>query len=322
MDVRAQNTNSFFTSEIKLSQETVNLLNSSLSKTGLAILKSLHFQPHQQQKVLAANVQTSVTSLSNIINRLESIRPPVLVSERIGRAKYYSLTPLAEKYISQALFNNTPSNIRPFYVHSSEQLLGDATIQILYRFQLLAGTEWQLLLDNFLVGISDNENDQLAEIFNEFMSNLKKIRIQQNEGVLYKIYDLLGQGLIVKRIESLLQNELKKPLALEPLFQLERQSIQNAIALIDNIFYEIEPKVFIFDKKQVHLFNTNISDEQYSKIFYTIFRMSQEVDHLNGDKQIAIDSWTKEYYSNNFSLVYIAEKCCNLYKFRRLVPPT
>ena len=124
----------------------------------------------------------------------------------------------------------------------------------------------------------------------------------------------------MKRIETLLQKELKKPLALEPLFQLENQSIQNAIALIDDIFYEIEPKAFVFEKNQIQLFNTSISDEQYSRIFYAIFRMAQEVEHLDGDKKVALDNWTNEYYSNNFSLIYIAEKCCNLYKFKHIVP--
>lgn len=88
---------------ISITQSTINELNAALSKTGKSILLTLYQNPRIQQKVLAANINTSAASLSNLLSKLEVIRPALLNIEPEGRSKYYSLTRIAEQYVCSEL---------------------------------------------------------------------------------------------------------------------------------------------------------------------------------------------------------------------------
>lgn len=137
-----------------LTPDVIDYLNSSLSKLGVSILRELYRSPQMQQKNLAASIHTSTTSLSNILSRLENIQPQLLVSERVGRSKYYSLTEIANSYVVQVILPQT-NKIHTFSSRSQRDILISETLKAFYQFQDTAGSEWDIILDDLLLSNSD-----------------------------------------------------------------------------------------------------------------------------------------------------------------------
>ena len=297
-----------------ITQSTINELNTALSKTGKSILLSLYRTPRIQQKVLAININTSPTSLSNILNKMETIRPPLLNIEHSGRSKYYSLTKIAEQYVSRELIPKESYNINTFFVPASASLF-DETLGILYQFQSLAGSEWLLILDDMLSnGNTDEVKNELSNLYTQFISNMKQMYMQKESLSIHKIYDELENSILIRRLENYLKNNLKDSHALIPLFDLEKQNPQKAIQLINYAFAEMKPQVFGND--DLSLFPNHdlpISSEQYHAIFHRLYMMVNEYSSHHETKLQMLKNWEKAFYTSNTALDFIAEKCNTIY---------
>lgn len=302
------------TSSSQLSLDTIKYLNASLSKLSVTILKELYVSPKIQQKTLAANIHTSPSSLSNILSKLEIIQPQLIESKRVGRSKYYSLTEIAELYVVQELLPKT-SKIHPFTPPQQADLTTD-TLNILYLFQKTAGQDWEILFDDMLSKNTQStiNNSELQDLYMDFMNNITQLRTLQQTSSIHEIEAVLGNNILIKRLENHLNNTLTNFFIMEPLFKISKQNFEMAIQSIDYIFAEIFPDSF--HKLTVSLavpIDTLFSEQEYLRIFREFLKMSNEFNHYQGDKQKAIEDWKYKYCSTDLCLTYIAEKCYLIY---------
>lgn len=304
----------------QLTPEIINYLNNSLSKFCVAILRELYNTPQMQQKTLAASIHTSVTSLCNILSRLEEIQPQLLISERVGRAKYYSLTEIANLYVAQIILPQTahPHKIHKFSTLSQESTMISEAINAFYRFREAAGKDWDLVLDNTLFYLFQDskqesppfKTDELFNLCSSFLNNMKQLKVLNETATLHEIYDILGQSLLIKRLEMYLSKELRDFYALKPLFELERQNHVKALQIIDQIFIELDPNTPV-SRNTVTAYSEVLSPEQYMQIFHQICMMRKDFSEnmSQNEKYAILQHWFKKYLVQSYCLSYIAEKC-------------
>lgn len=297
-----------------LSPDTIAILNGSLSKLGRSALKELYQSPQMQQKTLAANLHISPSSLSNLLNKLAAIEPQLLETTQTGRSKFFKLTNIAEEYVRQEILAK-PSVIHPFPPQQQEDLR-ESTLHILTQFQAAAGRDWHIILDDMMIGSSPaNENNitLLHELYENFLDNMKQLWMFKQLPAIQEIQDILGNSILVRRLETLFDGILESYRAMEPLFMLARQNQELAMQFIDYSFTEIRPHYFPPSACPISAQNRPIDGEQFIKIFYELTTMANEFKNFQGDKQKALEHWKDKYCSPSISLSYIAEKCYTIY---------
>lgn len=292
-----------------LTQDLIIYLNTSLTKYSIAILKEIYHSPHMQQKTLAANLHTSPNSLSNMLNKLESIHPQLLTVEKIGRSKYYTLTEVAELYISQEILPKT-NKIHAFSSQHEDNLVKEA-LTLLSYFQKAAGADWYIVLDDMLSRrtISHSNVDELNDLYIDFINNMKQLKILNKLASIQEIYNSLNQPILIKRLDDYVSTELKRYYALEPLFKLERQDFDKSVLLIDYIFSKIKPSIFPTPILPPSFKEISVSQEQYSGIYCEFATMIEEFAKYQSNTVGAAAYWKSIYHSDSMSLYLIAEKC-------------
>lgn len=311
-----------FDNDSSLIKENIITLRTLLSKQGNAILKALYESPGMQQKSLAVSIHTSPASLSNIISKLETIQPELLKSERIGRSKYYALTDMAIAYVESELLSKEEPvtlkpKIHPFDSSSYEEMLTAETLHCLNLFQHTAGNEWFMVLDDLLSGITDatKMNDELYDRYKDFMESLTQLRIHQKNIAIRKVYDVIDNLILSKRLNQYLDKELKDLYVLEPLFDLGKQDFEQACTLIDYIFFELRPSIFgpADDLQDLQLEAFSITTEQYYAIHHQISNMINEFFTFGGNKTKAVTKWKDRFHSYDATLRYIVSNCFVIY---------
>lgn len=297
---------------ISIPQSTINELNAALSKTGKSILLTLYRNPRIQQKVLAANINTSAASLSNLLSKLEVIRPALLNIEPEGRSKYYTLTRIAEQYVCCELMPKGTYHISTSFAAPADTSLLIETLEFFQQFQSLAGSEWSFILDSMLLNNTDTSRagDELTRLYSQFINNVKQMYLQKSSLSLQRIYDELSDSTLVSKLKNYLNQNLKDSHPLLPLFELEKQNPQKAIKLINYIFAEMRPQ--IFEKDELLLFPNNdlpVSEEEYLAIFHQLTMMTNEFFNHHETKLQILKKWEETFSTTNITLYFIAEKC-------------
>lgn len=297
-----------------ITQNTIDELNATLSKSGKSVLLSLYRTPRIQQKVLAVNINTSPTSLSNLLSKMEAIRPPLLNIEHSGRSKYYSLTKIAEQYVASELIPKESFKIDTFFSIPTSTSLLNETLNILYQFQSLAGSEWLLIFDDMLSGGTNTDMNELSDLYTQFINNMNQMYMQKEILSIHKVYDELSNNILIRRLENYFKNNLQESNALAPLFDLEKQNPQKAYRLINYTFAEIKPQIFGTD--DLTLFSSTdlpISTEQYHALFRRLSMMINEFSNQYETKLQMLNNLEKTFYTSNLSLDHIANKCYTIY---------
>lgn len=304
---------------ILLTSELVRYYNASLTKTDIDILRELYPSPQTQHKALAASLHTSPNSLSNRFSRLESIQPPLIITERIGRSKYYSLTEVARAFVEQQ-FPPKSNLIHTFTTATQDDPLLNDTLKILERFQQVASTGWDVLMDDILSGKvllneseKDAESDEIRTLYEDFIINLKNLHILGKTSCIQDVYNTLNQNVLIHRLKEFLGKELDDYHALEPLFKLERQNFEKAFLLIDYAFTKINPTIFRPFGSMQSIESLMLSKEQINSVICTILDMVDEFRSYNGDTSLAVNHWKETYLSTGAALYRIADKCYTIY---------
>ena len=292
-----------------LTQDVISFLNTILTKYNITILKEIYYSPHTQQKTLAANLHTAPNSLSNMLNKLESIHPKLLNVEKIGRSKYYTLTEVAELYISQEILPQA-TKIHTFS-SPHEDTLAKETLILLSYFQEAGGTDWYLVLDDMLSGktIVHTNADELNDLYADFINNMKQLKILNKPASIQAVYDVLNQPILIRRLDGYVTTELKRFYALEPLFKLEKQDFDKAVLLIDYIFSKLKPSIFPMPVLPPSFKEIPVSQEQYSSICCEFATMAEEYAKYQGDTVGVATYWKSTYNTDSMSFYLIAEKC-------------
>lgn len=160
------------------------------------------------------------------------------------------------------------------------------------------------------------EKDELFIIYTDFMNQIKNLKISNSDTSIREVYDILNQPILIKRLEAKLTMDLKYFYILKPLFDLEKQNLRKTTYLVDNIFAELAPDVFLMSDASVSYNGTILPDEQYNKIFREICIMKNDFTNnkCTVDKEKITEYWQEKYFWQGYSLIYIAEKCSTLYR--------
>ena len=319
MDAYIHGNNSYSSKSMMITEEIVHFLNDSLTKTQLIILKTLYENGELQHKALAVSVNTSPTSLSNHLNKLESIQPTLLNIAKDGRAKYYSLTPFAKTYIEHEAQFSSQSNIYDFTKPTQNSELTKEALNLLTKFQYIAGfATWRIKMDHLLSEQTFHTTSELSETYLNFMNVLKELKIQGKAESLHIIYDKLEQPNLANKIESKLEPISRNYRAIKPLLDLEKQDMALTYQIIDTLFKEKYPNAFNDVPNDAFIDISLIQDEQYYSLYYSIDRMAEIFIQCNYRKEQAIAQWQTTYFANSHCFYYIAEKYRYLHKEQHL----
>lgn len=287
----------------RLSKNTISYLNSNLTPKGRFLLIKLYKYSSLKHKDLAQTLDMSSSSLTNLITRINSIYQDFIKSESIGRHKFYSLSQIAEAYTEIILLpKQTAQNDAIASLLSNDSLTNNVWYS-LKKFQEYEGDDWYLVLDDLLLFETRNQlvrTTDAIEISNQihfdyknetcqnyinFINALIALEIQQGKQSLKKIYGILDQIILERRLEFLLEKSLNDFYQIEPLFHLEQNDLQAAYSLIDKIFSELFPEIFGENIPSSHV---SLPSEYYS-IYSVIINMTKEYKKNNYNKSVSIE---------------------------------
>lgn len=316
-------------SNSQLSKNNISYLNSNLTKKGKLLLLTLYKYHPLKHKDLAKMLDMQTNGLTNLISHINNkIYKDLIEFQRVGRCKFYSLSQIAETYTENILLpeETVRLNAHTSFLHN-DFIIRDV-LDSLRKFQEFEGSDWYIVLDDLLyvetrnslvttINSKDTSNHTYNNLKNfkqetyqnyiRFKNALISLIVQHGKQSVQKIYDILDQKILSKRLDFLLSNILDDFYKMEPLFHLEKEDLQSAYSIIDKIFSDCFPETFGT--------NSYILPTEYCSIYSVIINMTNEFKENNYDKAISIEQWEKKFYTkNHFSCIsYIAEKCNTIY---------
>lgn len=305
--------------------------NSSYPKSFNKILTTLYHSPRISHKVLAASIQTSPSSLSNIIVRMSTITPKLLTNERDGRTVYYSLTDAGKNYVEQAHMADQINHTSSFIVNlSANSLKNNNPIaldaqHLLSHFQKNAGDNWITVLYDYIGGeLSDTFDEKNSlnpdnyNIYKNLMNCMTQLKIQKDFSSIKQLYDILNNDILKREMESYLNKKIKIYDNLLPLFHLvdseKKDSQKRAFMFIEHIFTEIKSP-FLVQQTPLPKYplDSPVNEEEYYRILDSIQAMIKDFFHYNGDVLQVLDHWKKQFFTTNACLYFIALECKTIY---------
>lgn len=183
-----------------------------------------------------------------------------------------------------------------------------------------AGNNWDIALDDMLSGKAGKEEygEELFDLYTDFIHSAAELQLSGQGGLLREINKVLGQNILILRLQDCIACELARYYALKPLFSLEERSYETAILFIDYIFsrriansvYDIPELPASFES------DVRLPYEEYNKIADQFEIMLSETSACQGNKVKVMELWKEKYYTTNHILYYIAEKCCLICKMK------
>lgn len=296
-------------SQAHLTQDMIISLRTNLTWASSLLLQTVYSNPGIQHKTLCTALSMSTSGLSNLITKIQNIDVPLIHIEKNGRSKYYTLTHIAKQYVEQELaVNNITAKIHTFSPTNYTDSLITEALDNLEIFKKNAGSEWEFLLYNLCNHIQFETADRVKDSYQNFLQSLCTLQVQ-NKDALHQILDNIGNRALNQHIEKCIDEKLYYFYLLEPLFKVEKNDISAAFKIVDHVFVELYPLNFRFQYNELFSEGKLISDEQYRDIFYCIAKMASEYLTRGYNKSDALSDWQTVYFSNNTSLLYIAEKC-------------
>lgn len=306
----------------QLSDDTIIYLNKNLTKKAKTLLLILYKTQPLQHKYLAETLDMQTNGLSNLISKINKVYKEFITFKYEGRSKFYSLSQDAEKYTKDILLPKEAArkDTRTSFLHT-DLLIQDVLI-FLKKFQEFEGDDWYIVLDDLLfietrkiVALDIKFKEETYLNYNNLKDALITLIIKHGKQSVQKIYSILDQRILTKRLDSLLSSILDDYYKIEPLFRLEKKDLQMAYFIIDKIFLDHYPAIFGTNSVS----NPNPLPPEYYSIYYSIYsvinNMINEFKNNNYDKAVSIEQWEKKFYTKNqFSCIsYIAEKCSTVY---------
>ncbi len=323
------NQTDYTTSNTQLSKNTIFYLNSNLTKKGKSLLIALYKYQSLKHKDLAEILDTRANALTNLITRINKMQKDFILSDSVGRCKFYSLSQIAEAYTEIVLLpKETARNSARTSCLQYDFFTCDV-LNFLGKFQEYEGDDWYIVLDDLLFTETQNRltasNDSKGTFIHSYMdfkeetyqnyTNLKDafitLIVQHGKQSAEKIYRILDEKILSKRLDFLLSLILNDYYKIEPLFYLEKKDSLVAYSIIDSIFSEYFPEVF----GKTSFSYSDLSPAEYYRIYSVIIQMINEFKENGYDKSISIKQWEKNFHTTDHSncLSYIAEKCSTIH---------
>lgn len=161
------------------------------------------------QGALAKEINSSATSLANIIQRFNDECPDLLLkAEDAGKYRYYTLTELGLAYVRdrQAREGHTRSGEELSEIE--EQRLFQKAKQSLAEFQRICADGWETTLDDALCRIcrGDKRGHGEEEIYLDgYLNCLELLILNGSEGAMNRTLNLLDNNILRDRVAELMR---------------------------------------------------------------------------------------------------------------------
>lgn len=307
-------------SNSQLLEDTISYLNSHLTKQGKSLLLILYkYQPiHHKRLAEILDIQTS--GLSNLMKRIDETYHDFIEYQTEGRNKLYSLSQIAKVYTENELLPEEAARkqVGTSFLHTDPSLHN--VLECLRKFQEFEGDDWDIALDDLLLAekrnngeikddptINTDFKEETYQNYTSFKNAMMTLIVQYGQPAAQKVYDIIEQKVLIKRLEYLFSCLLEDFHLIEPLFLLEKENLQASYSIIDLIFSKCCPTIFRIPSRPL--------PREYNGSQLAISKMIDEFKDNNYDKNVSIAQWEKKFYTKeHFScLSYIAEKCSTVY---------
>lgn len=228
----------------------ISEIESFLTKKRRAVLEVLYPDEILNHGELANAVDTSATSLSNILYKFTYYKYALLKGSPDGKYCYYSLTELGKEYIKNCHGEKGETTGKIIYCEASQMMVKvqESLIQLqnLYR-----DDEWQIVLEDALIAriecqiISQNESEKIVD---DFLYNVETVLLYDYENYIIQILDIL-------KVSSILQRRLSRfiekfELFIPLLIELERGfDVFQLFDFLDGIIFDKDEVVHKYIEK-------------------------------------------------------------------------
>lgn len=178
-----------------------------LTKKRSAVINVLAEQGELSQGELALAVNSTVTSLSNILLKFERYQYKLLEVRSSGKYRYYALSDIAKTYLNDL---EKQADLEKDSVTSSEgdEKLFQHAEECLEDLKKIHGDEWQTKFDNALVrriyGSGETLDSKSELLVEQYLKCLEILTMQNNGEVLGEVLALVANSILRDRIESLM----------------------------------------------------------------------------------------------------------------------
>lgn len=285
-----------------LPPDVIALYNKSITKTGLLILKVLAEHEGLQQKDLCDAVHTSKNSMSNLLSRMDSIRPKLLNATVSGRTKSYSLTSEARAYLQLQGHPAGRTNIYSFTDINSVEFIGKQAVESLQRLRCQLPQPWATSLHKILTGTASPADDSTSDACHDFIDKMVSLTLEGHPAALDRVYAAISNPILVDVIKGKINDTLGPDyLLLLPLYKLEKQDPQYALALINELISDMYPTIM----QKCALTPKKVSDTEYYALFYAVSQMRNQFLQCIS-KEEAIKLWTNSYLKKSMIPQHLA----------------
>lgn len=273
-----------------------------------AILKVIYDNPNIQHKTLCEKINKSANNLSNILKKINSADPNLILTVKNGTEKYYSLTPIARQYVEQEFttYENSSQNSASIHVKYVETFVTN-TLEALSRFKEKCGINWRTTLYGLLNEKNVTSDIEIKEIYRDLLNILYQCRMQNNDA-LQKIFDMLEDEDLINQIKNHLNAKFFYFDYLKPLLTFEKPNSTAPFKMIDNIFSELHPLVFPPNQYE-EIQKPILASEEYNNLLIGIIKLTSEFINKDYSKSDAVSTWQSAYFLTEELAFYIAEKC-------------
>lgn len=226
-----------------LTNEMISEIDEFLTKKRRKVLEVLYPDKKIAHGELANVVDTSVTSLSNMLYKFTCYKYKLLKGSPEGKYCYYSLTELGREYIKNCFKEKRETNGKIIYCEASQMML--KVQESLIQLQNLYGDdEWQIVLEDALIAriecqeILQNESENIID---DFLYNVESILLYDYENYILQILDVL-------RVSSILQKRLSRFIEKFELFIPLLTELENGFDVFQ-LFEFLDG--MIFDKEEI-----------------------------------------------------------------------
>lgn len=202
-----------------LDEEVQKSIEFFLSRKRKQIVEILYKKERLSHGELAAGVDSSQASLSNILLKFDQFQYKLLDGVSEGKRRYYSLTELGRKYVESCLENNQYTENKNIVSQEPFRLMKDVRESL----EIIKGKyedTWELMLDNVLLESTEYLDIEIKEEekeINDFLVLVEKVLLYGDENYSVKLMELVESNNILScRFEKFLGKfETLKPLLLE-----------------------------------------------------------------------------------------------------------
>lgn len=301
-----------------LTSSDISSIKKNITKECLLVLKVIYDTPGIQQKTLSEKLNKKPNTLSNLIRKIKASKITLLQTDKRGTQHYYSLTDIAKRIVEQDLLKDTQPPESSEAAHSKNtEAITAKVVKNINLFKIECGSSMPSILDDLMNGKENPDiTSEIKKIYNDLLEPLYNLR-RQNDAVLQQVFDTLEDESLADQFRKYLNKKFIYFDFLKPLLASATLDNITRFKIIDNIFSEIHPSIFVPYQTEEWL-EPQLTSGEHNNLLLGILKLSNEFLDNHYSKSTAVMKW-KAYFISEELAFYIAEKCSVLMYLHRIV---